>query len=157
MQKRQSQQSQSGGIKPWHILVILLILVGCAIYSVQVMMKGYVVDPPKVFSEYFTNSLTRVHDLKGGGTISSVFDMWLTFQCNDVIRFAKPKLFLPQKDDRAWHYLTDHYPEEKDLVQLNDLDTWTMLDHPDPVRVVNAWLVGNKKTNRYWFRAWGRL
>jgi hypothetical protein len=155
MQNRNAKPTGSS-LKPWHIIVVVvLLLIGAVYYSANVMKTAYTVDPKKVFEEFFTNSLTRVTDLQGDGNISSMSDIWLTFYCSDVVRFRQPQFATPDRD-RAWHYFTEHLPHDKDVANLADLEGWTFYDHPDPVRLINAWLLHNKKTNKYYFRTWGR-
>lgn len=156
MQQRNKREPESF-FRPWHLILVVIAVGYLVYYSVTVMVKAYTVNPENLYAEFFTNSRDRIHNLEGGGDISSVFDEWLTFQCPDIIRFKNPKMFVSEgQPQRAWHYFIEKYPHEKDLQTLADLEGWSMSDHPDPVRLVNAWLVCNKKTNRYWFRTWGR-
>jgi hypothetical protein len=61
-----------------------------------------------------------------------------------------------EKPDREWHYFSEKFPHDKSVFNLQDLEAWSYYDHPDPVKLVNAWLLHNKKTDEYWFRFWGR-
>jgi hypothetical protein len=155
MQKRRNKTDDSL-IKPWHILVLAALALGGVFYSYSALQKAYTFDPEKTYAEFFTNSRDRITDLTGDGTISSIYDLRIHFQSPDIIRWRKPQFVTMEKADRAWHYFTDRDPHDQNVFNLADLELWSYYEHPDPVKLVNAWLLHNKKTNHYYFRAWGR-
>jgi hypothetical protein len=155
MQNRSNRPDQPL-FKPWHLLVLVLLGFCGVIYSYGVMQKAYTFDPEKTYAEFFTNSRDRIKELKGDGTISSMSDVWLTFYSADIIRFRQPQFVSVERPDRAWHYFSSKFPDDKNVFNLSDLEAWSYYDHPDQVRLINGWLLHNKKNNYYWFRTWGR-
>ncbi len=155
MQNR-NKKTDDSLFKPWHLVIFVLLGLGGLYYSYGAMQKAYTFDPEKIYAEYFTNRRDRIDELKGDGSVSSQWDIWLTFRSADIIRWQNPKLVSVERPDRPWHYFTEKFPHDKGVFNLSDLECWSYYDHPDPVRLINGWLLHNKKTNEYWFRTWGR-
>jgi hypothetical protein len=156
MQNRNNKKADDSLFKPWHLIVLVLFGIGGVYWSYVAMKKAYTYDPEKTYADFFTNRRDRISDLKGEGTVSSMSDVWLTFRSGDIIRWRDPKLVTVEKPDREWHYFSEKFPHDKSVFNLQDLEAWSYYDHPDPVKLVNAWLLHNKKTDEYWFRFWGR-
>jgi hypothetical protein len=120
------------------------------------MKEAYTVYPQKVFTEYFTNPPSRISNLIGGGSLSGYFDVWIRFDCPDVVRLRNSKLFKKDAPDRVSQWWVENHSDEQGTRNYHDLECWTMSEHPDPVTIINGWLLCNAKTNRCWFRVWGR-
>ncbi len=135
--------------------LLLIAAIAGVVYSLTVMKDQYTVKPDKLFEKYFANPISSLTNLTSAGQISSEKDVWLTFNCNQVLRFKNPDLWISGSPVRAQRWFLDHFPEDQTLKNTSDLDAWSFTQHPNSVKLLNGWLVVNKKTGKNYFREWG--
>ena len=152
----QKTKNKSNNLQIILIPVIALLLIGAAFYSFSVLKNAYTVFPDKVYDENFDTPRSRIHDLIGGGEISGYYDIWIRFECPDVVRLKETDWQQSASPSRAAQWWGIHHPEEVGTQDYQSLSCWTMQRHPNTVTVANGDLLYNRKLNRYWFRIWGR-
>ena len=154
----QNRRQQKSGFN-WQLLlipVIVLVLLGAAAYSYVYFQSAYTVHPEKVFEENFSTPRDRIKNLLGGGDISSYYDIWLTFDCPDVVHLKDSDWQQINAPSRAAEWWRIHHPEETGTQDYKELDSWSMQRHPNPVEITNGEMLYNRKIHRYYFRIWGR-
>jgi hypothetical protein len=144
-------------IKGWHLWLALFVGLGVAAFlALRAMQTAYTVVPSKVFSENFTDKLTDIKDLEGGGEISSYFNLYLKFRAPHG---AHPKHYTNYRDEfatQAQRYFQDIYPHDDELTNANDLELSSHYEHESASSVICCWLLHYKKSDLYYFRTWGQ-
>src|ERR1700735_3150560 len=135
--------------------VLLIVAISAVVYSLTVMKDQYTVKPDKQFEKYFTNSFSSLSNLTTGGQISSESDIWMTFNCSGILRFRDNSIWHTDSPVRAQRWFLEHFEQDQTLKNTSDLDAWSFSQHPNSIKLVNGWLLVNKKTGKNYFREWG--
>lgn len=145
-------------LKPFLALLVVLIIgvVGYTVYKLG--FSDYTVKPDQIFAENFDNSPVQISDLKGGGTKSGNYDVWLTFKLPGRVADLKNKAEFKEGDadqELARRWFAEHL--NPTLPSLDKVADWKFFKRvkSETQSISQEWLMYNWKTDEHLYRKYG--
>lgn len=143
---------------PFFVL-LAVVVIGIVGYSIwKLGFSDYKVVPEQVFAENFNDSPVQISELKGGGTKSGNYDIWLTFKLGGRMADLKNKAEFKEGDsdqELARRWFSEHL--NPTLPSLEKVADWKFFKRvkSETQSISQEWLLYNWKTDEHLYRKYG--